>query len=153
MKVTLLVGLLTLAQIVAFASPPNSTPAETEPSASGVYVQLLCPEQGTLRVDLVDQANFGSPERTFLRQEIHLSNEDLSQPIHVRFTDISPGWYALRAFIDRNEDGRLNPGLFGPSEPWALSWKASPKRGIPQFQDIAFLYTDGITTIRMELKE
>ena len=47
------------------------------------------------------------------------------------------GFYALRCFQDLNGNARLDIGLFGPNEPWALIWNGK-KRFPPKFEDISF---------------
>ncbi len=135
----------------AFSSDTSAT--ETEVADSVIRVHLLCSEPGKLRVDLVNEETFGDPDRPLRRQEIIIKKEELSQHMAITFQGIKPGRYALRAFIDRNADGRLNRGLFGPTEPWALSWAALPKHGIPRFKDVAFHVVNGITNIQMELRK
>lgn len=142
----------------ALPTPLGAVPATTESCAgegsnSVIKVQLLCNEPGRLRVDLVNEVCFGDPDRPLMRQELLLGDHELSQLITFTFKGLEPGRYALRAFIDRNGDGRLNAGLFGPTEPWALSWSAGMKRSIPRFEDLAFQAAIGITTIQMELKK
>jgi uncharacterized protein (DUF2141 family) len=56
----------------------------------------------------------------------------------------------VRAFIDQDGDGRLGRGLFGPTEPWALSWKERRTRAIPRFTDVEFRVGPGISDIEME---
>jgi len=33
------------------------------------------------------------------------------------FNDVKAGIYGIRCFQDQNNDGKLNIGMFGPSEP------------------------------------
>jgi uncharacterized protein (DUF2141 family) len=136
-----------------FVFPKDTAAGDTKSEESVIIVHLLCTEPGRLRVDLVNEANFGDPDQPLQRQEIIMDKEGSSQPIALMFQGIEPGHYALRAFIDRNGDGRLNRGLFGPTEPWALSWTVLPKHGIPRFKDVAFQVDSGTTNIQMELKK
>ncbi len=62
-----------------------------------------------------------------------------SAPVALRFAGLAPGAYAVRTFLDTNGNGRLDRGLFGPKEPWALSWRQGAPRSMPpQFMDISF---------------
>lgn len=136
----------------ALAFPADSPGAEAAVDAV-LTVYVLCTEEGRLRVDLVDEATFGVPDRPLLRREVLIGQDDLSWPVSVSFHCLKAGRYAIRAFIDRNGDGRLNAGIFGPTEPWALSWATAPKRGIPSFDDEAFRVENGMNNITMETKK
>jgi uncharacterized protein (DUF2141 family) len=119
--------------------------------ARGIRVLLACNEAGPLRVDVVDKNHFGDPDRPLRRIEIAVGGNDVSIPIPIAFDNLEEGSYGVRAFIDRNGDGRLNRGPFGPTEPWALSWVNGRKRGIPRFQDIAYTVESGMTDIKMNV--
>jgi uncharacterized protein (DUF2141 family) len=149
---------MALISLISVSGQPFALPSETPGSgalADGaeVTVSVRCAETGTLRVDLVDEASFGDPDRPLQRREETIGQDDVSRPITVSFSGLKAGRYALRAFIDRNGDGRLNVGPFGPTEPWALSWAAAEKRGVPRFEDVAFQVYSGMNSISMEAKK
>jgi uncharacterized protein (DUF2141 family) len=55
-----------------------------------------------------------------------------------RFKELKKGVYGIRAFQDKNGNGELDMGMFGPKEPWGMSWNGT-KRGIkPKFQEMSF---------------
>jgi len=58
----------------------------------------------------------------------------------VSFTDLSPGKYAIMAFHDSDDDGKLTcDGLFGmPSEPYAFSNNPSTLFGPPAHRKCVF---------------
>jgi uncharacterized protein (DUF2141 family) len=60
-----------------------------------------------------------------------------SKKIAYEFLSVLGGTYGIRCFQDLNGNGKLDKGLFGPSEPWALSWTVK-KRFPPRFNDISF---------------
>ena len=47
---------------------------------------------------------------------------------------------------------KLDRGLFGPSEPWGMSWQGEPKKGIPRFSDIAFYVDRNIENILIDTR-
>jgi uncharacterized protein (DUF2141 family) len=55
------------------------------------------------------------------------------------FENVAPGRYALSAFQDRNNNGKLDRGAFGvPQEPFGFSRDARAMMGPPSFDDAAF---------------
>lgn len=139
-------AVLLLASVGAFA-------LETEGEKTTIAVTVLCASSGTLRVDLVDEATFVDPSRPLKRAERAIGEAELPCSVTVVFSGLAAGRYALRAFIDQNGDERLNGGIFGPTESWALSWAAGPKRGIPRFEDIAFAAGPGVKEVSLRLTE
>jgi len=61
--------------------------------------------------------------------------------IKYSFSNIPAGTYGIRIFQDLNSNGKLDKGLFGPSEPWDLSWTEN-KKIIPEFKDISFYLSE-----------
>lgn len=147
---TLLSFLLILFPLSAQSGPPAISPAAAGPAV--IRVTVLCREPGVLRVDLVDESTFGNPGRPLARREVPVGAGGLAEPVTVSFEGLAPGRYAVRAFLDIDGNGRLNGGVLGPAEPWALSWAAGPRRGIPRFQDIAFSAAGEVFEIHMEVK-
>ena len=58
-------------------------------------------------------------------------------PLRFRF-EVSPGSWALSAFEDRNGNGTLDMGLFGPTEPSGF-WRRFTGWRKPRFDDVAAL--------------
>jgi uncharacterized protein (DUF2141 family) len=82
----------------------------------------------TVRVALWDQAGFLEHPVRELRFE---PGADLS----FRF-EVAPGRWALSAFEDRNENGKLDMGVFGPKEPSGF-WRPFHAWRRPKFEDVA----------------
>lgn len=72
--------------------------------------------------------------------------------IAIVFHALAADEYGVRTFSDTNGKGRLDRGLFGPTEPWALSWNDTARGRMPSsFDEISFgLARD--TTVRLALK-
>lgn len=51
--------------------------------------------------------------------------------------DVAPGQWALSAFEDVNENGKLDMGMFGPKEPNGFSRAFTAWRK-PKFEDVSF---------------
>jgi uncharacterized protein (DUF2141 family) len=69
--------------------------------------------------------------------------------IHLRFTNLPPGEYAVGVFQDRNNDGKLDMTLGKtPTEPWGLSNDARPLDRQPTFEEAKFAVpADGASII------
>jgi uncharacterized protein (DUF2141 family) len=69
------------------------------------------------------------------------------------FTGVSPDVYAISAFHDENDNGKLDTGLFGiPTENWCASRDAKGTFGPPSFDDAKFRYAGGVLLQRASLK-
>ena len=66
------------------------------------------------------------------------------------FTNVKAGVYGIRCFQDLNDNGKLEKGFFGPSEPYGFSWNR--KITFPfGFYDISFKVADDYNVkIKME---
>ncbi len=94
---------------------------------------------------------------TALQKLEHISYAEL--PVNQRFNmnlhnikDISYGMYGIRCFLDKNGNGKLDSGLFGPTEPWGMSFKNGRPFGMPSFNDICFEVKTDKSNIFIEVK-
>ncbi len=98
-------------------------------------------------MNLIDKEQFnvsGSGVDT-ISVEVKYSN------VSYQFKDLDPGIYAIRCFQDMNGNQKLDKGLFGPKEPWALTWNKE-KRFPPRFEDISFDLREDLTIdLKLEL--
>lgn len=57
-------------------------------------------------------------------------DEVQKKKVPFKFEGLQQGTYGVRCFQDVNGNGKLDKGLFGPSEPWGMSWqRESPLDG------------------------
>ncbi len=65
------------------------------------------------------------------------------------FENVAPGRYAMSAFHDRNNNGKLDKGAFGiPQEPFGFSRDARGLMGPPSFDDASFdVPAEGISVV------
>lgn len=74
-------------------------------------------------------------------------------PLAVKFSNLSPGSYAVAVFHDENEDGILNRGFLGiPKEGFGFSRNPKILTGPPSFKDAAILVTEPNTEIQIQLE-
>ncbi|UCB46690.1 MAG: DUF2141 domain-containing protein [Spirochaetota bacterium] len=112
---------------------------------------VLVEKVGDLYIYLVDEDQFPIPFTGIQERKIKLEEEKY-QKITFSFSGIPEGHYGIRVFVDINYNGKLDRGLFGPSEPWGMSWKGEPKKGIPRFSDIAFQVDRDIEEILIDTR-
>jgi uncharacterized protein (DUF2141 family) len=56
------------------------------------------------------------------------------------------------SFYDEDRNGVLNKGLFGPSEPWGMSFNGKKVLKWPKFSNISFKVTNDISNILIVVK-
>ena len=71
--------------------------------------------------------------------------------IRYSFQDVPAGAYALRAFQDVNGNGRLDTGIFGPTEPWCIYRLRLPAFRAPRFDEIRFDLRSSTSSLDLDL--
>jgi uncharacterized protein (DUF2141 family) len=112
-----------------------------------VVVNGVGDSRGYVRVDLCTQD-------TFLGRACETSGAAPARKgvTEVVLTHVPPGVYAIQAYHDRNDDGRLDRGLLGiPLE--EVGFSKSPPLGLhgPSFDHAAFVHGDVAQTIDVHL--
>jgi uncharacterized protein (DUF2141 family) len=73
--------------------------------------------------------------------------------VHMTFTDLPAGEYAVKVFHDINSDSELNTSWIGwPKEPYGFSNDAPVNMGPPPYRLAAFRVKDGPNSIRIALR-
>lgn len=67
------------------------------------------------------------------------------EKVHFVIRDVEEGIYALRCFLDENNNGELDTFLMIPREPWCLSWKEGQRKVPPRFKNISFEVKEDIS--------
>jgi uncharacterized protein (DUF2141 family) len=60
----------------------------------------------------------------------------------VRFSNVSPGTYAIAVVHDENNNTKMDLALFLPKEGWGLSRNPKTRMGKPKFANSAFVVGD-----------
>ena len=136
-----------LLTIVIIAAIPIIGQAEQYRVSGSVLVE----EGDILYIYLVDKDQFSIPFTGIKEIRIELE-ENNKQTIPFTFLGIPEGQYGIRVFVDTNGNEKLDRGIFGPSEPWGMSWQGEPKKGIPRFSDIAFYVDRNIEEILIDTR-
>ena len=106
----------------------------------------LSSAKGKVYIFLVDEKTFDVP----LSGIYTLKIEPVSSILYFRFSKVKKEVYGIRCFQDLNNNGILDRGMFGPTEPYGFSWKSSKKFPL-NFSDISFFADKNkFITIKME---
>lgn len=91
--------------------------------------------QSAVYIFLIEEADMKTQASGFKTLLVYPSSENIAY----KFENVPEGEYAVRIFQDSDGNKKLNRGIFGPTEPWALSWKEGVNtKKIPDFSDISF---------------
>jgi uncharacterized protein (DUF2141 family) len=105
-------------------------------------------EAGTVYLSLLDENGFRDHYKPLKRIALTIGPEELKTgKVSFRFSEIPGGAYALSAFLDKNENGKLDMNLFGPIEPWGNYCRARPAMRGPKWEELAFSVDGDITDI------
>lgn len=107
--------------------------------------------QGVIYVNLVDEQAFAG--RGGFGLMLLPPIDGAVGEMAFRFEDVPAGVYAVRCFQDVDGDKNLGMGLFGPTEPWAMSWKRGRPFGRPAFEDVSFRVAGDVTGLELTLEE
>ncbi len=117
-----------------------------------VLVDNVAGDAGQVLVGLFDKAE--TFPRDLLRGErVPASTRDASGRVKLVFTGLAPGRYALSAFHDVDDNGKLNANVMGlPTEPYGFSRDARGNFGPPTFADAAFDVPEAGLTITVRVQ-
>jgi uncharacterized protein (DUF2141 family) len=114
-----------------------------------VDVTVAGQRQGAVRAALFDKAD-GFPRGAALRTA---TAPTVQGKASLQFTGLPPGDYALTAYLDENDNNKLDSNLFGlPTEPYGFSRNARGMAGPPPFADAAFRVEDVALQQTFDLK-
>ena len=113
--------------------------------------KVLVEDSGVLFISLVDEKQFKIPFTGVQTRIDTITQKHLEQGfVAFNFQNIPKGMYGIRVFIDKNNNQKLDRGLFGPTEPWGMSFPGKRKSGIPKFKNISFQVDNDIDGIVIE---
>jgi uncharacterized protein (DUF2141 family) len=122
-------------------------------SIAGTILLKDVDKTGKLYICLVTEEIFKTPMRCY-RGLIITVNKDIiaMKRAPFAFTGIPAGRYGIRCFLDQNNNGKLDRGMLGPTEPWGMSWKEKRVFQWPRFSDISFDVQSDIGNLKIELE-
>jgi uncharacterized protein (DUF2141 family) len=108
---------------------------------------VTIPAGGMLYVTVVDSTSPSLKSPGFVREKRPHASAATDTVV---FKAVPSGTYAVRAFLDTNNNDNLDMGMMGPKEPTAASWNGSSSF-IPTFEATRFRLR-GDTTLVLRLK-
>jgi uncharacterized protein (DUF2141 family) len=142
------VRLLLIGAAATLISPSISA----EPSTVTVTVNGLRSQSGTIAVCLWRQQDDGFPLCSDTASFAYATTGATASTVTMTFQNIPPGDYALSAFHDENQNGRLDRGFMGrPEEGIALSNMNMERRERPSFEQAKFTL-NGTQTLSLSLR-
>jgi uncharacterized protein (DUF2141 family) len=122
------------------AAAPASEPPLSTPDSATLQVAVVPPDGGEGVVALAlfdDRESFDAGARELAVRTATIRLADGAGEWRVE--DLPPGVYALKAYLDRNGNGRLDRGKLGiPSEPYGFSNEARGRVGPPSWEKARF---------------
>jgi len=142
LKTATLIGLLSV----------FSSMSQPEKQTFTIDLIVLFKETGPLYI-MVDNESTSPKNDEGVRTLIHeFSDEELqSRRCSLSFPDMEAGVYGIKCYLDKNKNGKLDIGMFGPKEPWGMSIRDKRPIGPPKFEDYSFvLEGDSVITVSVK---
>ena len=130
-----------------------SIPVLAQTTLCTVEGEILFDKTGDIHVYLVTEEIFRTPFTGIQQKVIKIGEQELrKKAVAFRFEQVHAGTYGIRCFQDVDGDGKLERSLFGPKEPWGMSWQGEKPAKWPEFEDISFEVNSNITSIQIRLE-
>jgi uncharacterized protein (DUF2141 family) len=138
---------LSASALIVFTATSSIAATETGSSLS-FSVTNLKNDKGKLVI-----AVFDSKEK-FLKEPISELSLDIDEEGEVagKFSDLKPGTYAIAAYHDKNDDGKLNRIIVVPAEDYGFSNDARNMFGPPSFKEASFEVGEQDTEVAFKIK-
>ena len=108
--------------------------------------------KGKIHILLVNKDTFSFENEGIYKMILSPSIlEEQSGQISFAFKGIKSGTYGIKCYLDKNSNGKLDKGFFGPIDPWGMSWKNKKPFRPPNFKDIEFDLSSNIEDLTIEL--
>ena len=115
--------------------------------------EVLIYDAGDIYIYLADEETVKTPmtgNKVIIFKD-DSTNRDFRK-VQFQFENVEEGRYAIRCYQDVNGNNKMDRGLFGPTEPWWLSWQEERPPRIPKFKNIAFKVDSNIQDIQINLE-
>jgi uncharacterized protein (DUF2141 family) len=135
------------------ASAPKQPPAGQATASEGVLFVVL---SGMKSDDgSITYAMWAGPEGWLETNTVREGSVPIVDGTsELRFDDLPYGEYAISVYHDKNDNGKLDTGLFGiPKEPFGFSNDPSIGFGPPKYKDSAFMLEAPELTIQISVKK
>ncbi|WKN42613.1 DUF2141 domain-containing protein [Tunicatimonas pelagia] len=138
--------MLTLFLSLALLLMPN-LPSENENQNLTIQITGLASSEGQVRIAVYNSAE-AFTKTPFLAQEVKVNGK---QTVEATFS-LPEGDYAIAAYHDENENGKLDTNLVGiPKENYGFSNNARGTLGPPSFEEASISVDESAQTTQIEL--
>ncbi len=121
------------------------------PDSVSLALTSTAPKKGVIRLAVFTDATSLALEEPASGQIIKLAEKDL--PLQLDIHDLPEEEFAIAAYHDLHNDGKLNKNLFGvPSEPYAFSGIPTSKWRAPEWSEIVVSADERQAEISLDLK-
>ncbi|MCK4515256.1 MAG: DUF2141 domain-containing protein [Spirochaetaceae bacterium] len=143
MNLKRLIGGLSIAIVACF-----SLSAQPQYTISG---SVTYAGEGLIYIYLLDEEIARIPLTGI--QTLVLTPDESAGILTFAFADITAGTYGIRCYQDTNGNGELDRGVFGPKEPWGMSWQGDKPPKWPRWDHFSFGLMTDISGIAIVLEE
>ncbi len=123
---------------------------------SDTYVvegEIIFRGTGNIFVSLVTEELFGQKYEGVKKQILIVTEKESdSGRVRFSFSGVEGGIYGIRCYQDENGNGELDGGLFGPTEPWEMSFRGDRPSRWPKFENISFEVFEDVRDLAITLK-
>lgn len=116
-----------------------------------LVVQGVDDREGMLYVAVyVSAETFMQEENVFRVAILSVSGQSI---LHVQIPDLQHGTYAIAAFLDENDNARLDTNILGiPQELYGFSGSIRPRFRAPRFDEAAIEFTPETSTVEIRMR-
>jgi uncharacterized protein (DUF2141 family) len=108
---------------------------------------------GNIFVSLVTEEFFGQKYEGVRKQILIITQKESEMgQAPFSFCGVEEGTYGIRCYQDENGNGELDGGLFGPTEPWGMSFRHDRPSRWPKFENISFEVIEDVRDLTIALK-
>lgn len=137
--------------ICFFTSMLSMSNVESEPNALFVELTTSGPRKGVIRLAVFDSAEGLEAEEPFFGKIIEFETSENS--ILAELGELPRGAFAIGAYHDLNNNGKLDRNLFGvPTEPYGFSGEIVSKWRAPEWDEVALTKDKCQQKIQLQLR-
>ncbi len=116
--------------------------------------EIYFTKKGKIYLELVTKKEYeDNKEDAVFQKVIEIGEDELkNKKISFSFENIPKGVYCLQGFLDTNNNGKLDIGMFGPKEHWGNYREYRPGFREPKFNETSFEINKNMENINLTLK-
>lgn len=107
-------------------------------------------KNGILYVNLFTRTGFENESDADFSFSLKVNKN--SKEVSFVLENVPAGTYALRCFLDKNGNEKIDMGLFGPKEPYGFYREKEKVSRPPKFDELSFKINGDLSSIKIRLK-